>query len=133
MSNGAAFALVFVGIATVTDLRARVVPNALVVAFALLGVTFCHSEWSWLGCGVGLALGFVGALAPGDGKALGLLGGLLGLDAVLVLAAVAHGTVLALLGAFTLGWMPYAGRWPLMPFISAAVYGTVLARVSSGI
>lgn len=127
VTDAAALALVFAGIATVTDCYWRLVPNTLVLAFALVGVTFCHSSWSWFGFGLGLGLGFVGGLGPGDGKSFGLLGGLLGVSSILVIAMFAHATILVLMGCYLWRRMPYRGQWPLMPFISVAVYGTVAA------
>lgn len=129
MTDAAALALVFAGIATWTDCYWRLVPNSLVLAFALVGVTFCHSSWSWAGFGIGLGVGFVGGLGPGDGKSFGLFGGLLGVQSILIVTMVAHVTVLSLMGLYLVRRIPYRGQWPLMPFIGLAVYGTVAASL----
>ena len=108
--------LFVVGVATITDLRSRRIPNWLVLPFLVAGVAACAWLHGWHGVGQSLAgagLGILlfglfflmGGMGAGDVKLCAAVGAWIGpsqLMVALVLTGLAG-------GAMVLGWAAWSG------------------------
>jgi Flp pilus assembly protein protease CpaA len=132
-----ASALVLVPL-VIWDLRWRRVPNWLVVLLTvevLVADWFAITPWSWMGFVVAAGLGLLADVPGGDLKAMMLLGGSIGLPAIVWIVAGAFTlTGLAWIIETSIGrrprppltaWLEASFSWPWVPLLALCFVGYV--------
>lgn len=133
-----AFTIIVVGVAVITDLRSRRIPNLLTFSAFCLAVAIRTALQGWLGLGIALsgALLAIGLLlllhagrgiGMGDLKLAGAVGAFIG--PILAVAAVLASTVAG--GILAIVWMLRPGGM-LAPVVSTLLIGLPFAKGQKG-